>query len=506
MSILLLSGLFGLASAGIGVGEQCCKIALEAYQDGTLPIPPNNYVCGQHNESSGPAPDLAVPLSWCRDHCPGYAISPANDTIVWATPLIQYILPAVIFSMIIPRRLVLTPHRWLFNFRLNRLSDWIKALFSLCVSGLILTADTTLWVFMIMIAPGPFIFSGLLEVTLDYSVIRHLKTSYIPIGEDVPQCLTRVQRAELLIAVLAGNLEVEGGRANPQDELGKVLNVDERPEEAEVYLRAMLACQYPFGASVGAPILLYIGSFIYNLATLHKAEGDKDTARALAFGIWWMVLVHVAAISACLLASNNPSTAAAIVKQRKRKVSFRDRLDYAQERREMEDRVQAQVEALSHLPSTYSAIYEPVWMWTRRKNKERWLRRTAAWEQTWFRKKIEMTIQGWILLTFVSYFLIFFPCALAFWIEYTTPSVGVGCRSPTILLYACTQFVFVLLSAWSHFKVARNDGFWDSHPWLANLRRKWVGNLVACVILLPAWVTALFTVFAGTLMQITGES
>ena len=290
MSVLLLSGLFGLASAGIGVGEQCCEIARKAVLNGTLVVPPNNYQCGRtYNESLDPAPDLAVPFRWCHDHCKGYAVSPANDTIVWATPLIQYILPAVIFSMIIPRRLVLTPHRWLFNFRLNRLSDWIKALFSLCVSGLIFTADTTLWVFMIMIAPGPFIFSGLLEVTLDYSVIRHLKKSHIPSGGQQPRCLTRVQRAELLIAVLAGNLEIEGGPANPQDELGKALSVDERPEEAEVHLRAMLACQYPFGASVGAPILLYIGSFIYNLATLHNAEGDKDTARALAFGIWWMV-------------------------------------------------------------------------------------------------------------------------------------------------------------------------------------------------------------------------
>lgn len=84
----------------------------------------------------------------------------------------------------------------------------------------------------------------------------------------------------------------------------------------------MLDCQYPFGAAVGAPILLYIGSLIYSLATLHNAEGDHDTARALAFGIWWMNIVHVAAISACLPASNNPSTAAAIVKMQRIKVSF----------------------------------------------------------------------------------------------------------------------------------------------------------------------------------------
>ena len=515
--LLLLSSLFDIVSArGIGVGEQCCEIALAAYREdkngsltypnGTLLVPADNYTCGQsYNESADPAPDLAVPLWWCRPHCPGYAISPANDTIVWATPLIQYILPAVIFSMIIPRRLVLTPHRWLFNFRLNRLSDWTKALLSFCVSGLIFTVDTILWVFMIMIAPGPFILSGLLEVTLDYGVIRHLKSSYIPSGGHESQCLNRGQRVELLIAVLAGNLEIEGGPANPQDELGRAVNVDERPEEAEVHLRAMLACQYPFGAAVGAPILLYIGSFVYNLATLHKAEGDQDTARALAFGIWWMILVHVAAISACLLASNNPSTAAAIVSLRRKKVSFKQRLDYAQERFEMEDRFQARLEALSNLPLSYSARYEPVWMWTRGKNKERWLRRTAAWEQAWFREKIQMTTQGWILLAFVSYLLIFFPCALAFWIEYTTPAIGVGCRSLTILLYACTQFVFVLLSAWSHFKVARHDDFWRSHRWLAVLRRRWVGMSVANGLLLPAWIVALFTVFAGTLMQITGE-
>ncbi len=71
MPILLLSGLFGLASAGIGVGQQCCEIAKGAFQNGTLLVRPNNYVCGQsYNESSGPAPDLAVPLSWCQDHCP----------------------------------------------------------------------------------------------------------------------------------------------------------------------------------------------------------------------------------------------------------------------------------------------------------------------------------------------------------------------------------------------------------------------------------------------------
>lgn len=433
----------------------------------------------------------------------GYALSAPSDTIAWATPLIQYILPAVIFSMTIPRRLVLEPHRWLFDFRLNYINDWPQCLFSFCVAGLIVTADTALWVFTIMIAPAPFIFSGLLEVVLDSNVIWHLLSSHEPRGEQV-RSLSRIHRVQLLTSVVEGNLAREGVPANPQSELRDVLDIVERPVETEINLRAMLACQYPFGAAVGAPILLYIGSFIYNLLTLHNAEGDHATAEALAFGIWWMNIVHVAAISACLLASNNPSTAAAIVKKRKVKSSFEDRLRYAGEWSEMEDRIQARLEALSRLPLSYRARYEPVWMWTRGKSKAGWLRETDAWKQSWFRKKIELTIQDWVALTFFAYFLVFLPGALAFWIEYTLPPRGIGCRALTILVYTGAQFVFVVLSAWSHFKVARDEQYWRRHTWLDRLRRKWVGISVAILLLLPAWISAVFTTIAGTLMQISG--
>ena len=502
--LLLACCLFRLAVAGPGVGIQCCKLALQANAYLDKSIPSDNYTCGQtYADELPPAPDLSVPTIWCQRNCPSYALSLANDINVWATPLFQYILPAVIFSMTIPRRLVLEPHRWFFNFRLNNMHDWPRALLSLIVAGLIVIIDTTLWVFMIMIAPGPFIFSGLLEVVLDYRVIRYLESSHISPG-GIHQGLDTSQRVQLLTAILAGNLEITGVLANPQDELGDALNFDEWPEETEVHLRAMLACQYPFGAAVGAPILLYIGSFVYNLATLHNSEGDQDTARALAFGIWWMNIVHVAAISACLLASNNPSTAAAIVKKRRILVTFRRRLKLSKGRDQMEDQVQALLETWSSLPLSYRARYEPVWMWTRGKTKASWLRNTLAWRQNWFREKVELTMQSWIFLTFVAYFLVLFPGALALWIEYTTPSFGVGCRSLTILVYTGTQFVFVILSAWSHFKVAHEEGYWDSRPWLKCLRRKWVGLLVAIMALLPAWISALFSTFAGTLMQISG--
>ena len=424
----------GLINAGPGYSDSCCDLALQTLAYLNKTIPQNGYRCGQvYGATIPPAPPLLVPTSWCRQKCSGYALSARSDTSAWAAPLFQYILPAVIFSMTIPRRLVLEPPRWFFDFSVNHMNGLIKALFSLCVAGIIVTLDAAAWVFVIMVAPAPFIFSGLLEVAFDYRIIRNLMSSHTAQGEDQPVGLDRGQRVELLTAVLAGNLGIEGVPADPQGELGMVLDINKHPQEVELRLGAMLACQYPFGAAVGAPILLYIGSFVYSLATIHNTDGDKKTARALAFGIWWMNIVHVSAISGCLLASNNPNTAAAIVKLRRIKVGLQERLRYANKRSEMEDKIQARLEAWSRLPLTYKARYEPVWMWTRGKSKAGWLRRTSAWNQSWFREKVEMTLLGWVFLAFVSFSLVLFPCILAFWIEFSTPAKGLGCRSLTIL-------------------------------------------------------------------------
>ena len=425
----------GLVTAmGPGYSTTCCDLALQTLAYLNKSIPQNGYICGQiYEPTKPPAPPLLVPTSWCRRKCPGYALSAPNDTNSWASPLFQYILPAVIFSMTIPRRLVLEPPRWFFDFNLTHMDGLIMAFFSLCVAGIIVTLDTSVWVFVIMVAPAPFVFSGLLEIALDYRIIRNLLISHTDQGQDQPVGLDRAQRVELLTAVLAGNLAIEGVPVNPQKELGNVLDIDKHPEEVELRLGAMLACQYPFGAAVGAPILLYIGSFVYTLSTIRYTDGDKKTARALAFGIWWMNIVHVAAISGCLLASNNPNTAAAIVKLRQIRMGLKERLGFANERSEMEDKIQARLEAWSRLPLTYKARYEPVWMWTRGKSKAGWLRQTSAWKQPWFRKNVEMTLPGWLFLTFMAFSLVLLPCILAFWVEYATPTVGVGCRSLTIL-------------------------------------------------------------------------
>lgn len=480
-----------------GVSPQCCDLAKNSSAFINTRVPQSSYTCGQQfSPTKNPAPVLSVSLSWCKDNCAGYALYPPSETNAWALPLVTFILAAVIFSMTIPRRLSShAPHLslpWLpYSLILN-------LLFSLILDALILTIDTVFWVFAIMIATAPFILSGLFELIIDYKVTRYASKAH--------DQLAKAEIVELLTAVLAGNLNMEGVpvSVNPQQELKRELNITEATahigENISVRLSDMLDGQVSFSTTVGAPVLLYLGSFIYSIVSLNGTEGDKDTARALAFGIWWMIIVHVSVISGSLLASNNPSSASIIFPKQRVPLDRRQRWKHADNRSGMEDILQAKIEAYLPLSLCYNNRYEPVWMWTRGKNKALWLRETEAWKnRPWVRERLNLSAWNWLFLIVGSYFLVFLPCALAFWIEYATPPVGFGCRAVTILVYAVCQFIFVILSAWSHFKAVHSK-YWRKHKRLD----KWVSGVVAILFLLPSWITAVFTTFAGTLMQITG--
>ncbi|MCJ1324903.1 hypothetical protein MMC10_001565 [Thelotrema lepadinum] len=506
-TVLLWLPLTGVSQAVHGVADACCNLAKQSIASlGDLNNLSETYVCGQKyspDTDQPPAPDLKVSLTWCNDNCPSYILYEPGETSNWAVPLVSFILAAVIFSTQIPRRLGLKPlprKKGIYKRPIN----FVVVLMNLVVffinfgfffmDSIIVILDTTAWVFAIMIGSGPFILSGLVELWLDYKVTQRATNGRLGRG------LSLEEQIEVLTAVLAGNLLIEGAPANPQEELKPVLS--ENPDLKKVVnsLLSMLESQVSFGGAVGAAILLYIGSYGLTLATLGTTQGDQATARALAFGIWWMTIVHVSVVSGSLLASNNPSTAAAIVGLRPEPLSSRtQRAEAAGHHSQTEDRVQGKLEAFFNIPLIYGTRYEPHWMWSRGKNKALWLSNTSAWQRKdWFRDLIKISRWGWLVLFLVTYFLVFIPCALAFWIEYRTPPVTVGCRSLTILLYMVAQTVFICFSTWSHIKAFHETS------WRPRLREKGVGIGFAIFPLFPTLFVALITTFAGTLMQITG--
>ena len=85
------------------------------------------------------------------------------------------------------------------------------------------------------------------------------------------------------------NSRIEPASARETDtEVDKqmILNSDYR-KITDTRLKGMLNCQASFGATVGAPIVFFVGSFLFGVISNLSALGDNDTSHALAFGMWW---------------------------------------------------------------------------------------------------------------------------------------------------------------------------------------------------------------------------
>ena len=220
-------------------------------------------------------------------------------------------------------------------------------------------------------------------------------------------------------------------------------------QETKTRLRAMLACQYSFGSIVGAPVVFYLGSFIYALIEIRGSLGDNDTSHALAFGMWWMSIPHISIISGCLLAGNNPNTLEGIIADPE---GFNT--PASQPRLKRTNKI---IRAFKRdiLVESYESHFQPAWMWERGRSKREWvmtLYRAYGHEDPSqmkaLRDKLRMDWESWTEISIIAFLLFSIPCGLGFLTSFFTPRVGIGCRSLTFLVYAIAQFCLLLLWIW----------------------------------------------------------
>jgi hypothetical protein len=329
---ILLTLVLTLASLALAYdATTCCSHARDngAFTN-TLPsgLQP---ICNQtYAEDIPGAPALMITYDYCTNSCPGIGIaSLVKQPAVWLMPVFQFIFPAVIFSMIVPRRKNLDAS-WLLEVPLSslrwgqlpvrfglqyfvRAPAWllrasIRTLLSIpCLT--IIVVDNAIWVAVIVVTAAQMLIEGLYEAQLDHNILR---TIALIDDED------KDQKLELMITVVSGNLRLTSGGFNPQEAIANALHNQESPREADfpqtsARLISLMSSQTPFGTAVGIPVLFYLGGFAYTLLSLLDNKSDQNTAIAMAFGVEWMVVVHVSIVGACLLAGNNPATATAIV-------------------------------------------------------------------------------------------------------------------------------------------------------------------------------------------------
>jgi hypothetical protein len=224
-------------------------------------------------------------------------------------------------------------------------------------------------------------------------------------------------------------------------------------------LRTMLHCQYSFGSVVGAPVIFFLGGFIFALLQSLTGLGDEDIAEGLAFGQWYMTIPHIAIVSGLLLAGNNPNILEGVFATEREPTS--DDYRFLGLRFEL----------------AYPSCYKVAWQWLRGHTKKKWINKLIETYETrydydfthnrdqdsdieYLRVMTTLSPLDWFLVLSLAALLLGVPFTLAFLTAFYTPEIGLSCRSLTFTVYACLEFAQVLLWLWAYAgpPPARSDG------------------------------------------------
>ncbi|MCJ1405580.1 hypothetical protein MMC11_008808 [Xylographa trunciseda] len=385
--------------------------------------------------------------------------------------------------------------------------------------------DTIGWIAMIFVGAGPMLFSGMFEALVDYKVMSAITVLKTPSGNTKGQSiqrspsrdasLTRDEIVELLTVIVCGNLMLDVG--DPHKYIVEKL-ATENGDEVKTRLLHMMSAQNSFGSTIGAPVLFYLGAFVYTILNLFSDPSSEDGAISIALGVEWMIIVHVAIVSGCLLASNNPSTTSAVVGLPPvippSTTLYRAPTIASQSSSGKHSTVKTSTESrylryliwwgvvrpeghVRHLPlfdQCFETRLQPVWLWRRGHNKMEWIRRSKAWKNhPWFQKEIHLSPLNWLLSLYIpTMILIVFPPGAGGVVAYDTPPIGFACRSLTLCIYAGCQIVLTTIAA-VH-TASESHKYWENKVFAAI---PWFLTAITMLI-------SLFTGIGGSMMQIMG--
>jgi hypothetical protein len=267
--------------------KRCCKKAIIAQELG------EEYKCGQKfrevedgEEEQEPAKPIWVTFKWCKENCAGWQISQATKLSQFATPFVGFILPAIVFGFVIPRRLKLEVSEHLFEFEFSlHWRDIIKGIIAFFGAAPFVLLDTLGWISAIFTMIGPMLLGGLHEAMIDSKIITFLEQDNA-LGSAAHEKITLLQKSEILLNMLVGNIDQDYGGAREDAKMiyTQVMDKGGRRITMARYM-AMLKSQATFGGAVGAPVLFYAGAFAYGLIEIRARLGDNDTSHSLGFGM-----------------------------------------------------------------------------------------------------------------------------------------------------------------------------------------------------------------------------
>lgn len=256
---------------------------------------------------------IKVPCHWCATFCPGWTRFSRSDIEL---VLLQFILPTVIFALVLPCKWHFDLSPVNFGFGNGLLQVLAKALLSLIATGIIASCDMTPWTGVILALAGSMILGGIEEIVINIVSVRSLACSHSSLHRQ----LTSEERHSILVAVLCGKFEggpqmITGLRTSLLIFAPITLNAPTL-EVIKARLESVMNCQASFGSVVGIPTAFFLAGLLYNANQI--ADQTARSINGTPYAIWLMTMVYVVIISPAPLTGNNPSAATMLVKTNQR--------------------------------------------------------------------------------------------------------------------------------------------------------------------------------------------
>lgn len=366
-----------------------------------------------------PLNSVNASLGWCMEHCGGYQ---ASTTAEWLLPLATWVIPAFTLLLLCS---IGENEDWPFG-------DGKWPLPSL--NGLCYWATEYL---AIIGDPVSAICGGFSELWVDAWLAKELpkKTrnggpkeggegfKAVMVGLAMVACQTKFKPPTLNPTIIhnttSGDQENKDIRfEKPAQSMSQEI-ISQSSESWKAHKRhitTVLRARIDFVNGITLPVVLVLVSTASVFYSAYLTLGDNDTAYGLAFGIWYSWVIVLAVVSNSYVASVNPGLPAAAV---------RDLL-------ELDKRT---------LPLRHR------------------MRNTKYW-RTWVLENLKKEPSPSFLPYFVgqifSWIIVAFICACAAAISYNTPTIGIGCRSFSFLLYCSLAGIVALLMMLRDW-VARKD-------------------------------------------------
>ncbi|KIX02057.1 uncharacterized protein Z518_07996 [Rhinocladiella mackenziei CBS 650.93] len=446
-----IAGFLPAANATFSIAR-CCTLAVrqdfKKYYTESYPWEVCNFNIDINYSDNGTFPSIVRSMAWAKEYCRGAQLSSLNQ---WLLPLSTYISPYIGILMMSPLGDV--PYHNYLKCKGDKI-QMLTAFVNDFLNPLLNVLRKYVQEYISLLGdPSSATFGAMHEVWSDARTLSKIAPPPLEKSLGLP-------RKALWIAALAGNirfsqetgwhpevLRAEGPNTSADDfspnTAGELENSKEKapdvistvkPEKPSEDLQLlvsgsknnkatdrlngaiemMIASQKPFVSAILIPVVLMLAVTAATFYDAYSKTGDKDTALALAYCVWYSWILILGVAGNCYASALSPKVAQ---KAFKGVLTFEEGpAETALRHRYINGRCWESWAADPRSPTDLGSILERLssdWFF--------WLRFCSG------------QFLGLCCVTFTS------ACAVV--IAWTTPTVGLGCRSFNFILYVILSFV-----------------------------------------------------------------